>query len=226
MDAKEIRVIAGGALKELLPKLARELEQRGPVTLKYEFSPPAELKRRVLQGEPFDIVIIAEDVVRELIQKGKIVPDSLTPLFSISTGVAIRAGAAKPGILSIAEFRKALLEAKSIAYSDPSTGAVSGELFEKILRQLGISREIRSKAILNRDPANVHNAELVARGEAELAIQTIGEILAVPGVEFLGPVPQELQEPVLVCAGVVVQERTREAQAVVQMLRALVTSQR
>jgi molybdate transport system substrate-binding protein len=116
-------------------------------------------------------------------------------------GVAVRAGAAKPDISSIEAFKHALLAAKSIVYSDPTSGGTTGIYFEKVLDRLGIAKEIKAKAILNA-PTATPNTEVVARGEAELGIQLISEIVSIPGAELLGPFPGELQRPNVLVAGI------------------------
>jgi molybdate transport system substrate-binding protein len=100
-------------------------------------------------------------------------------------------------------YRRALLAARSIVYTDPAVGGASGIHFEKILDRLGIAKEIKAKSILNARAATTPNAEIVARGEAELGIQLISEIVSVPGAELLGPLPPELQATSVISAGIV-----------------------
>jgi molybdate transport system substrate-binding protein len=117
--------------------------------------------------------------------------------------VALRAGSTKPDIGSIEAFKHALLAARSIVYTDPAVGGASGIHFEKVLDRLGIAKEIKAKSILNARAATTPNAEIVARGEAELGIQLISEIVFVPGAELLGPLPAELQAMNVIEAGIV-----------------------
>jgi ABC-type molybdate transport system substrate-binding protein len=112
---------------------------------------------------------------------------------AVGYGVAVRAGAAKPDISSPEALKRTLLAAKSIVYTDPASGGASGVYFEKVLDRLGIAKEVKAKSILNAWPATKPSAEFVARGEAELGIQLISEIVAVPDAELLGPLPAELQ---------------------------------
>lgn len=198
----EIRVITGGSMKETLPMISKEWVRVHGSKIDMSLSPPGEVSGRILNGEKLDLVIIAEKTVIDLIKKGKVDPASKLNIYRVGTGIAIRAGAAKPDIHTPQALKHALLAAKSIVYSEPSTGAVSGVLFEKIIRRLGIEKEIKAKAIINSTPATVHNAEIVARGEAELGIQLTSEILAVPGVELLEPIPAELQEATTVAAAI------------------------
>ena len=119
-------------------------------------------------------------------------------------GVAVRAGSEKPDIATVETLKRTLLAARSIVYTDPAVGGASGIHFEKILDRLGIAKEIKAKSILNAKAATTPNAEIVARGEAELGIQLISEIVSVPGAELLGPLPAELQAMTAISAGIVV----------------------
>jgi len=125
--------------------------------------------------------------------------------------VAVRGGSAKPDIASVEAFKRALLAARSIVYTDPAVGGASGIHFEKVLDRLGIAKEIKAKSILNARAATTPNAEIVARGEAELGIQLISEIVSVPGVELVGPLPTELQAMTVLSAGIVVNAREADA---------------
>jgi molybdate transport system substrate-binding protein len=107
--------------------------------------------------------------IGDLVQQGKIAPGDQLLLARVGIGVAVRAGAAKPDIRSAEGFRRALLAAKSIVYADPAAGGASGIHFEKVLDRLGIAQEIKAKSILNARAATTPSAEIVARGEAELA---------------------------------------------------------
>ena len=94
------------------------------------------------------------------------------------------------------------MAARSIVYTDPAVGGASGIYFEKVLDRLGIAKEIKAKSILNTRAATTPNAEIVARGEAELGIQLISEIVSVPGAELLGPLPGDLQAMTAILAGI------------------------
>src|ERR1700730_2870356 len=117
--------------------------------------------------------------------------------------VAVRAGSAKPDIASVEAFKRALLAARSIVYTDPAVGGASGIHFEKVLDRLAVAKKIKAKSILNARAATTANAEIVARGEAELGIQLISEIVFVPGAALLGPLPAELQAMNVIAAGIV-----------------------
>jgi len=140
--------------------------------------------------------------IDDLMQQNKIA--SRLVLARVGVGVAVRTGAPKSDIGSVEAFKRTLLAAKSIVYTDPVVGGASGIHFEKVLDRLGIAQEIKAKAILNARAATLPSAEIVARGDAELGIQLISEIVSVPGAELLGPFPAELQAMTAVSAGLVV----------------------
>ena len=165
-------------------------------------APPNEIRRRIVNGEIVDVAMSGSSIIDDLVQLGKITPDSKLILARVGRGVAVRAGAPKPDISSVEAFRHTLLAAKSIVYSDPAIGG-GGKYIEKLLDRLGIAEEIKAKSIVNPRAATTPNAEIVARGEAELGIQLISEIVSVPGAELLGPLPAELQAMNVISAGIV-----------------------
>jgi molybdate transport system substrate-binding protein len=136
------------------------------------------------------VLILSVDVVREVEYKGWAVPGSATPIGSVGVGVAVKDGAAMPDISTPDALRQALLKAKTITYMDPQKGT-SGKHFAGVLDQLGISEQVKSKTTLG-DAGYV--MEPVARGEIELGVQQITEILPVKGAVLVGPLPGSLQK--------------------------------
>ena len=202
-DAAEIKVLTSRAMNHVLTELAGAFERTSEHKIAIILAPPAEIGRRIISGEIVDVAMTASSNIGHLVQQGKIAPDSTLPLARVGIGVAVRAGSAKPDIASVEAFKRALLAARSIVYTDPAVGGASGIHFEKILDRLGIAKEIKAKSILNARAATTPSAEIVARGEAELGIQLISEIVSVPGAELLGPLPAELQATSVISAGIV-----------------------
>jgi len=166
---------------------------------------PDAIPVRMARGEPADVVIMVGSALGELIKQGKVVADSRVDLARSSIGMAVRAGAPKPDISSVDAFKRALLAAKSIAYSDSASGVyVSTELF----RRLGIADEVMSKS---REIKSERVGNVVARGEAEIGFQQVSELLPVPGIEFVGPLPPELQKITVFSAGIVTGAKEPEA---------------
>jgi molybdate transport system substrate-binding protein len=166
---------------------------------------PDAVPMRLQRGEPIDVVIMVGYALSDLIKGGKVIANSRVDLARSSIGVAVRAGAPKPDISSVDALRRALLEAKSIAYSDSASGVyVSTELFKR----LGIADQVAGKSRMI--PAEPVGA-VVARGEAEIGFQQVSELKPIAGIDLVGPLPPELQKVTIFSAGIVVGAREPEA---------------
>jgi molybdate transport system substrate-binding protein len=202
-DAAEIKVLTSRAMNHVLTALVGAFQTTSEHKVVLILAPPAEIRRRIVNSEIVDVAMSGEAIIEDLVQQGKIARDGKLTLARVGVGVAVRAGSTKPDIASVEAFKRALLAARSIVYTDPAVGGASGIHFEKILDRLGIANEIKAKSILNAQAATTPSAEIVARGEAELGIQLISEIVSVPGAELLGPLPAELQAMTVISAGIV-----------------------
>jgi molybdate transport system substrate-binding protein len=202
-DAAEIKVLTSRAMNHVLTELAGAFQRGSEHKIAIILAPPAEIRRRVLNGEIVDVAMSSEANIGGLVQQGKITPESKLNLASVGIGVAVRAGSPKPDIASVEAFKRTLLAAKSIVYTDPAVGGASGIHFEKVIERLGIAKEIKAKSILNARAATTPSAEIVARGEADLGIQLISEIVLVRGAELLGPLPADLQTMTVISTGIV-----------------------
>jgi molybdate transport system substrate-binding protein len=200
-DAAEIKILTSRAMNHVLTELAGTFERTTGHKVTLILAPPTEIMKRVVDGEIVDVVMSGA-TVNNLVQLGKIAPGDRMILARVGIGVAVRAQAPKPDISSVAAFRRTLLAAKSIVYTDPAIGGASGIHFEKVLDRLGIAKEIKAKSMVNARAATKPSAEFVARGEAELGIQLISEIVSVPGAELLGPLPDDLQVMTAILAGI------------------------
>ena len=163
-------------------------------------------------------MVVTPETMKLLIDESLAVTGSERNIASSVIGVAVRAGAPKPKIATADDLRAALLAAKSVAYTDPSTGAASGVHFVQLLERLGIADAVIAKGKLG-DGGPV--AEFVARGEAELAIQQLCEHMLVPGVDVVGPLPDELNKTTTFTAGVTASAAAPdEAAALIKLLLA------
>lgn len=191
-----VTVCCAGALGGVLSDLAPRFEEHADCRISIEYERSGVVSARVLQGAIVDVVITTAAGIGDLALHRKVVPDSIAAVAGSRIGVAVRAGAIKPDIGSVAAFKAALLNAGSIAYADPATGSPSGNHFVQLLRRLGIAAEVAPKLRLigPSEGSVVVVCEAVASGRAELGIQQISEIIAVPGVELIGPLPPELQQ--------------------------------
>jgi len=165
---------------------------------------PDSIPSRLQHGEPADVVILAAGAFDELIAHGQVVPGSRVDLVRSSIGVAVRAGASKPDISSVDALKHTLLAAKSIAYSASASGVyLSHEMFQR----LGIADQIMPKC---KRIADEPVGAVVARGEAEVGFQQISELLPVPGIAYVGPLPPKVQKVTVFSAGIAVGAKNPE----------------
>ena len=188
-----LKVLSGGALRGLLLDIVPLFERSHAVKLDIEFGLSSVLQRQIEAGAGFDLALLPRQELEGLAAKGRIAP-GVTDVTRSTVGLAVRAGAAKPDIATVAAFRQALMAARSIAYSDGPSGAYIAEL----LRRLGLTEAMKPKTRLTSRPV----AELVAAGEAEIGLQQIVAILPVAGAELVGPLPSELQNVIVYAAGI------------------------
>ena len=188
--AAEIKVLSAGAYKAVVVALAPEFELRTGHKIVVDNDTAGALAKRIEGGEAYDLVVVTPAVVTQLAKTGKAAAGAPTPLARVAIGVAVKEGAPKPDIGSVAAFQKALLDAKSVAYVDPAAGGSSGIYLGKLFETMGIADRIKPKAVLV--PGGLIATRVVS-GEAELAIHQISEILAVPGAVLVGPIPAEIQ---------------------------------
>jgi molybdate transport system substrate-binding protein len=193
------------ALAMAMPELVARHEKFYGTRVVADFAPTNALLNRIRSGESGDLAILTAQAVDQLIDEGLLVRGSRTDIALSSVGVAVRAGAPKPEIGSVEAFKSALLEAESIAYS--RIGA-SGIFFADLIQRLGIADEVNAKA---RIIPSGFTAELVARGEAELAVQQISELLTVSGIEVVGPLPEAIQSITTFSTGLFPQSDRRDA---------------
>ena len=197
----EVKVMISGGFTPAYQTLVPEFERTTGNKVVTAFGPsmgdtPQAIPNRIRRGEPVDVLIMVGYALGDLIKQGAVVASSRVDLAQSSIGMAVRAGAKKPDISSVEAFKRAMLEAKSIAYSDSASGVyVSTEMFQR----LGIFDQVKSK--MKKIPAEPVGA-VVARGEAEIGFQQISALQPVPGIELVGPLPPEVQKITLFSAGI------------------------
>ena len=184
-------------------ELAPQFEQKTGHKLAITFGVANVLKRQIEAGETFDLAIMTAAVADDLIKQGKIVAATRTDVARGGIGIAVRAGAPRPDIGSVEALKRALLDARSITYAREGG---SGIYFAGLLERLGIADAMKPKTKYG--TGNV--GELVAAGEAEMAVQLITELIAVRGAELVGPLPAEVQSYIVLTAGVGTQARQPE----------------
>ena len=205
MNPADIRVLSTHAVLDVLNEIGPKFERATGNRLSIGYDPAKAVKRQIENGAAFDVAIVTRPVFDDLATQGKILPETRADIGRSGLGVAVRKGAPKPDIATTEAFKRALLAAKSVVRSTEGT---SGIYFEKLLDRLGIAEAMRDKVKLG--PSG-RVAELVARGEADMAVQQIAELLPVTGAQYAGPFPPELQLYSEFAAGVASASKHREA---------------
>jgi molybdate transport system substrate-binding protein len=186
-QAAEIKLLASGAIKEAYLELLTQFEKASGHKVTVAWSGTPDILKRVAAGEAADLVILSSSGADELIKQGKLVPGSRVDFAKSGIGVAVGAGAPKPDISSADAVKKSVLAAKSVAYSAGASGIYVVGMFQK----LGIADEVKSKTATVKPGELV--GEVVARGEAEIGFQQVSELVPVKGIQYLGPLPAEIQ---------------------------------
>ena len=216
-SSSEVKVIISGgfstAYRQLLPQFEKESgisvttgsgasQGKGPTTI------ASQLER----GEPFDVVILSREGLGELMAAGRIQAGSDVDLATAAIGVAVRAGAPRPDVTSIAGFKRALLEAKLIAVPQSTSGIF---LVETVFPKLGVADRIKARMY----ERGSQSAAAVVSGEADLAVQPVSELLSVSGVDYVGQIADELQLIQMFSAAIV--KGSKQADAAEQLIRFL-----
>jgi molybdate transport system substrate-binding protein len=206
IQAAEIKVLAvgvfPGAFKELVPQFERTLGHK--VTVKYGATPG--LIKEIEAGETFDVAILTAGPMNEATKNGYFAAGPRPPVSSVGLGAAVRAGAPKPDISSPEGFKQTLLKAKSVAILPES---LNGKHFLSVFDRLGIGEEMKANIKPQKAPGEV--AQAVAKGEAEFALFVSNQLIGVPGVDYVGPVPKEFQLTLVFTAAVGAKAKEPEA---------------
>lgn len=211
-----IKLFTSNSLRAVMDELVPQFERASGHPVSVSYDPAKVMLARIQSGETADLAILGGSAIEELTKQGKIAAGSRRVLARCGVGIGVRAGAPRPDIGSVGAFKRMLLNAKSVAYT--RQGA-SGIHFAGLIERLGIAGEVRAKAATR---AGGLIGELVARGEAEIAVQQIPELMAVPGIELVGPLPRELQMITVSSAGIFA--GSAQPKAAQQLLEFLSTS--
>jgi molybdate transport system substrate-binding protein len=183
----EITVIAPGDMKEALDKLIPTFESKTGNKVKATIGSGLGTKKQVIEGAAFDVPLV-QPPLPAVIASGNVVANTQRPIASVAVGVIVRKGAPKPDISTPDAVKRMLLAAKSITYPNPAGGAAAGVTIDEMFKKLGIADEMQAKV---KRVQGVGPAELVGKGDVEICLTFLSEVTD-PGVEIVGPLPQEL----------------------------------
>jgi molybdate transport system substrate-binding protein len=195
-QAAEVKVLASGAVKEAALELFPQFEKTSGNKVTVTWAGTVDIKKKVAAGETFDLIIVAAPELDAFAKDGKIVAGSKVDLVRSSVGVAVKAGLPKPSLNSGEDLKKALLAAKSVGYSTGPSGVYMLSLFEK----MGIADQIKAKAKVNGPGIPV--ATSLRDGSAEIGFQQVSELIHEAGIDFIGPIPADVQNITVFSSGV------------------------
>jgi molybdate transport system substrate-binding protein len=196
-NGAEIKLYCSNGIKAVVDDLVPQFERATKHKVVVTYGLAIALKRRIDAGEPFDVAILTPQAIDDAIKSGAIAADTRTPIARVGLAIAIRSGAGKADIATVESFKRALLNAKSIAYA--KEGA-SGVAFEAQIQRLGIAADLKSKSKLTATGEEV--SQSVLSGESEFGVLPVSEILPVKGIEVLAPFPADAQTYIVMVAGV------------------------
>jgi molybdate transport system substrate-binding protein len=188
-----IKVLSTTAMKMVFEEIAPLFERETGHRLAVEFGPSLQLEKRLGEGERADVAIVTRGGAYALIASGKIAAGSLVDVARSSIGICVAKGAPRPDISSADAFKRAMLAAKSVALSKPVGGGASGAHVAKVFEQLGITQAMQAKSLYGTGGPAALAGLVVLRGEAEIGIQQMSELMAVSGIDVVGPLPADLQ---------------------------------
>jgi molybdate transport system substrate-binding protein len=203
----DISIYSGGAPKEVLAILTPQFEQRTGHRITYRYAVISELQQRLATGETPDMVIMPVPALDALLKTGVLKRTALAVFGGVGIGVIVREGAPRPDISSPDHFKAALLGARSIVHAHPNA-TPSGAHLAKVERELGIEAELQGK--LSHCNALDGGVERITKGEADIGIYPVSEVIAVKGVALVGPLPPALQSLIIYGAGVLAKSAVEE----------------
>jgi molybdate transport system substrate-binding protein len=191
-EAADLKVISAGAVRGLIAQIIDDYSRQSGQKFDFTIGTTGQLRNIIASGQHADLIIVSTPLMGELEKTGKLLPGSRADLGRVGIGVTTREGAPVPDVSTPEAFRRALIAARSVAYTDPAEGGTSGIYFAGLAERLGIADVIKPKAVLTKGGREA--AIEVAEGRAEMAIVFISESMAVKGVKLAGPLPPPLQD--------------------------------
>lgn len=217
-ESADIKVLSANGMREVMEDLSPKFERATGHRLALAFATLGVVVKRVQEGDTADVVAIPRQGIDHLVKDGKADASTVTVLARAGIGMIVRKGAPAPDISTPEALKRTLLAARSITYLDPAAGGTSGVHFAKVLERLGISAEMKPKTVLHSNARAA--AALVANGEAEIGINLIQELMPLPGIELVGPLPGDLQNALVFAAVVMTDAKdAAAAKALIDFLR-------
>jgi molybdate transport system substrate-binding protein len=201
----EIKVLSTQATEEAYRELVPQFEKASGHKVTTTFTGTLDANKRLAAGETYDLLIMSAPSIDEHIKTGKVVSGSRVDLAKSGVGVGVKAGAPKPDISTTEALKKALLAARSIGYS---TGP-SGVYIVGVFQRMGIADEIRGK--LKQTPTGVFVGSIIANGEAEIGFQQVSELSHFRGVDYVGPLPADIQRFTTFSSGILAGAKEADA---------------
>src|ERR1041384_5111923 len=201
----ELKIFGSRVTKVIVGELGPRFEKASGLTPVVVADVAQVMKRRIEAGEPFDLAVLVDFQIDDLIKAGKLIADSRADIMSSGIGVAVKRGAPKPDISTVEAFKQTLLSAKSVTYLKEGASTIH---LRKLFVQLGIADAIKSKAVETDGEAV---SEGVAEGKVELGLIVVPNIMSVPGAKLVGPLPKEINSIVMFTAGVSAASPNQEA---------------
>lgn len=198
----ELKVLSSTAFKTVFDELSPQFQRATGNRLAVSLGPSMQLEKRIAEGEMADVAILTTAAAKDMVARGRLLAGTLVDIARSALGVAVQKGAPQPDISSVEAVKRALLAAKSIAVSKPVGAGLSGAHMAKVFQELGIAEAMAAKTKYGSGGAGGLVGLIIERGEAELGVQQLAELMAVPGIDIVGLLPPALQSITPFTAGI------------------------